>query len=371
MKRLLLPLVSSLAFGLSACPAVEDKTPDPEPTPPQPSSVQVFDSARIGSNGDLDNFQVVRANFDVGADPVEQATLVVSLRSTCFPFEQWNDDPPPAGHNWPASCDAFDRNFHFFVDDPNDDLVDDASVPLELVRAITPFGGPLDFEVDITDVVNGLVNSGRGGVHRLSSHITTYSDGAGQVSGSDGGWNVSARLDLEPGTPPKNVVDVRSIFNSNLVTGSEATQHTVALKDGERGLLYVRTTGHGGPNSDDDCIGPAEEFCERSHRLLIDDTVDFTYRPWREDCQELCTLTTGTMPGVGTIQYCAENPTGSIQSVRAPRANWCPGSITPAFDVEFGSPGNVAADHDISWTVNRIAEGGSWFTSLTVVVFRP
>ena len=38
-----------------------------------------------------------------------QATLIVDLASTCFPFE--SAAAPPAGQNWPADCDAFDRNF--------------------------------------------------------------------------------------------------------------------------------------------------------------------------------------------------------------------------------------------------------------------
>jgi hypothetical protein len=363
-------LASGILLALTACPAPPAAD---EPVPaPQPSQTVVLDDVRIGSNGALDNFQVARADVDVGDDAVARATLVVDLRTTCFPFSQWADEPPPPGQNWPASCDAFDRNFHFLLDDPADDAVDDTVVPLELVRAITPFGGPLHLEVDVTDVVNGLVRSGRGGVHRLSAHITTFSDGAGIVSGSDGGWNVSARLDLEPGTPARNVVDVRALFFGNLVTGAEATAHEVTLAPGQRGLLVTRTTGHGGPNSDGDCFGPAEEFCRREHGLRLaggggDEVRDITFIPLREDCADLCTLTTSTIPGGGTIQHCAENPTGAIESVRAPRANWCPGSVTPPFESSLNR-GDNSTPHEIAWSVERIAEGGSWLTSLAVVV---
>jgi hypothetical protein len=362
-------LVSVVFLIGAALACAQDRVDDTPPSaPPIPSSTLVFDDVRIGSNGTLENFQVARADVDVGTAPVSRATMLVDLRTTCFPFSQWANEPPPPGQNWPARCDAFDRNFHFLLDDPADASVDDDEVPLELVRAITPFGGPLHIEVDVTDVVNGLVASGRGGHHRLSSHITTFSDGAGIVSGSDGGWNVSATLDLVPGTPRRNVVDVRALFFGNLVTGSEGTRHLVDLEDGQRGLLQVRTTGHGGPNSDADCFGPAEEFCRREHRLIIDDDVDFTFVPLREDCDDLCTRTTSTIPGGGTIEHCAENPTGAISSVEAPRANWCPGSVTPPFDVEFGSANGAAAPHDVSWTVERIAAGGSWLTSVAVVV---
>ncbi len=362
---------------LAACPSSSDargegegegeREGEGEGEPAAPSTVQIFDAARIGSNGALDNFQVVRADIDVGTARVSSATLVVDLGTSCFPFAQWADNPPPAGQNWPADCDAFDRNFHFLINDPADSAVDDATVPLELVRAITPFGGPMHLEVDITDVVNGLVVSGRSGRHRLSAHITTYSDGEGIVSGSDGGWDVSARLDLVPGTPARNVVDVRSLFFGNLTIDKLVSEHVVELGEGERGALFVRTTGHGGPNSDSGCFGPAEEFCRRTHRVQIDDDVDIGFVPQRSDCADLCTLTTGTIPGGGRIEYCAENPTGSINSVRADRANWCPGSVTPPFD--FGIAAGVGA-HDLSWSVARIAEGGSWLTSLTVFVLR-
>ena len=367
MRSLIVAAVVVAATGCTPPDADLPPTP-PVAETPQPSSVLVLDDARIGSNGDLDNFQVVRGDLDVGTATVSRAVLLVDLRTTCFPFAQWADDPPPAGENWPASCDAFDRNFHFLVDDPADDSVDDTVIPIELVRAITPFGGPLKLEVDVTDVVNGLVRSGRGGLHRLSAHITTYSDGDGIVSGSNGGWNVSARLDLTPGTPSRNVIDVRSLFFGNLVKGSEGTSHAVALNAGEYAKLAVRTTGHGGPNTDTDCFGPAEEFCRRTHTLVIDDlTLDFT--PLREDCADLCTLTTSTIPGAGTIQHCAQNPTGSIDSVRASRANWCPGSVTPAFDLEVGGD-RAGGERDVRWTVERIADGGNWLTSLTLFVVR-
>jgi hypothetical protein len=60
--------------------------------------------------------------------------------------------------------------------------------------------------------------------------------------------------------------------------------------------------------------------------------------------------------------YCAENPYGSPASVRAPRANWCPGSITPPFVLdapELAVPG----DHELSIALDALAEGGQWLQS--------
>jgi hypothetical protein len=96
--------------------------------------------------------------------------------------------------------------------------------------------------------------------------------------------------------------------------------------------VEYRVTGHGGsmgPNNTvlPGCIGPAEEFCKRTHHLLLDGTETQKLTPWRSDCATLCTYTTTPPSPFG--KYCAENPCGNPQSVMAPRANWCPGSMTP------------------------------------------
>ncbi len=156
-----------------------------KPPPAMPYVITAFDDTRISSDGAAPNFQTVRTNIDLRDGPFASATLIVDLRSTCFPFE--NRAKPPAGQRWPADCDAFDRNFEITLDKD-----------LELMRAITPFGGPQHLEIDITDVANGLP-----GAHALSTHITTYSDAAGMVSGSAGGWNVTVKVDVTPGEPPR------------------------------------------------------------------------------------------------------------------------------------------------------------------------
>src|SRR5204862_4144521 len=52
-------------------------------------------------------------------------------------------------------------------------------------------------------------------------------------------------------------------------------------------------------------------------------------RLWREDCTSFCTLTT-----VGGRSFCKESPTGAVGSVRAPRANWCPGALVAPWTVD-------------------------------------
>ena len=71
-------------------------------------------------------------------------------------------------------------------------------------------------------------------------------------------------------------------------------------------------------------------------------------------------------PSGQNFQYCQENPCGAIQSVRAPRANWCPGSVTPPRVEEpaaWGAPGA----HSFSYDIDTIDGSGLW--RVTAVVF--
>src|SRR6266566_9355058 len=158
-------------------------------------TMSVLEGARIGSRNGTGWPNVGSASGDVtfAGGPFAQAMLVVDLDTTCFPFEKWSANPPPPGQNWPADCDAFDRNFNVFIDDPS---ADDASTvpPFEVVHAITPFGGPEHLEVDITDLANGLP-----GTLRLTADVNAYSDPMGKVTGSNNGWTVSAKIRLARG----------------------------------------------------------------------------------------------------------------------------------------------------------------------------
>lgn len=316
-----------------------------------PYDLPLFDEVRISSSDKDPHFQQAEVEVDFGTGPFASATLIADLTSTCFPFEQAKDDPPPEGHHYPPQCDAFDRNFEFTLDEPKQ--ADDPPA-LELVRAITPFGGPLHIEQDLTDLANGLP-----GKHRIKVFIATWSDAAGLVSGSHGGWNVSAHLAMAPGKAPRPVLAVAPLANTSLTSAQATLDASFTIPKGTRSLhLELRSTGHGGGTSSD-CFGPAEEFCKRRHTVHVDGKRLGEFDLTRYDCASLCTLTAGP----GDSMYCKENPTGAPESVRAPRAGWCPGAVSPprSWDLEVSAPND--SEHRFSYGIDNIAEGGSYRVS--------
>lgn len=325
----------------------------------QPFEIKAFNRVRISSHSDQPNFQNALTDIDWGDGPFARVTLVVDLESSCFPFDQWTR--PPEGHNWPADCDAFDRNFEFVLDPATSE---GAPPGFELVRAITPFGGPLHLEVDVTDIANGLP-----GKHTLQTHITTWSDSNGQVSGADGGWWVSATLRVEPGVAPRSVLGVVSLLNTSIGSDASAGEVSFTAPSGTESVRFeYRATGHGGATDDQsgDCIGPAEEFCERRHVLSVDSRVFAEPTLWREDCDSLCTLADQPRGDGTSFSYCKENPCGAISSVRAPRANWCPGSVTEPLTIYLDGvqPGQLQR---FGYEVKELFPGGSWRVSATLI----
>jgi hypothetical protein len=261
------------------------------------------------------------------------------------------------GQNWSADCDAFDRNFELTIDPPR--AMSDPP-GFEIVHAITPFGGPLALDHDFTDLVNGL----HGGVHRFTILIPTYSDGAGRVTGSNGQWIVSLRFEVTPGTPPSKVLAVIPLLDLNHDAGTSTHAIPIQVPDGTMdSRLEYRTSGHGGGARGPGCIGPAEEFCRRQHRIFVDGRQLQALDAWRTNCADLCTITRYMgPPPVGPINYCAQNPCGAIQSVQAPRANWCPGSETPPSVWSFDAL-KVPGMHLFNYAISTVLPGGSWRVS--------
>jgi hypothetical protein len=332
--------------------------------PPAPYTVQLFDSTHIGSDSSKPDFQKAAVDLPPLHDaPFANVKLVIDLTSPCYPWSNWKTDPPPSGQNWPADCDAFDRNFETWLVDPS---ADKSAASFELVRAITPFGGPEHVEEDVTDVFNAFAKSGDTKTRSLEIHISTWSDGAGKVSGSNGGWFVSAHLEVTPGDAPANAIAAIPLYNGGW--DSKSTPVTVPFTlpaNTTSARIEYRVTGHGGASTTDAaCIGPADEFCKRKHHVVLDGASLQDLTPWRTDCAKLCTSTPGSPFG----NYCLENPCGLPASVKAPRANWCPGSETHPITWTPGTL-NAPGDHTWGFSVDGVPDGASWRVSATLIAF--
>jgi hypothetical protein len=314
---------------------------------PEVTEFALLENVRISSHEDDPIFQRTRTGFDFGTEPLERATLHVELDTTSYPFERWLEDRPPPGENFPASCDAFDRNFEITIDAPEGS----ADPPgYEVIRAITPFGGPLSLSADLTEFAHA-----KPGRHTLEVFIATWSDPDGVVSGSHGGWNVDASLEIVRGNRTTSVVEVIPVFNDSIGPGEEEPSFSFNVPTGANAMRFeYRATGHGS-GQDSRCVGPAEEFCQRLHILRVDGEELGRVTPYRADCADLCTLETAPS---GQFEYCLENPTGAVESVRAPRAGWCPGDEAPPYVYELDAiePG----EHTLSVSLPAIAQGGSW-----------
>jgi len=321
-----------------------------------PFTLQVLDDVRLSSHSEDEFFQRASGSLDWGQGPFQSVVLKVQLDTTCYPFEKWRTTPPPEGHNFPEMCDAFDRNFDINIQ-PEGAAEEEPA--FEVVHAITPFGGPMSLTKDLTDLANG-----RPGAHTLEAYIATWSDGAGQVTGAHGGWNVTVTVDVTPGPAPREVLAAIPLLNQGLGHMETLSDLPFDLPGGTNSMvLEYRTSGHGGGN-DPSCFGPADEFCQRQHHLYLDSDTPFTdLVPYRNDCADFCTL--DTSPTLGGQSFCRENPNGLPASVRAPRSNWCPGDETIPFSWHMNVHG-APSSHRFKVAVDDIAEGGSWHVSATV-----
>jgi len=370
----LLALALILALGCSddstsdtakdAAPAGDQTAgPDAGVTPDlaAPYTATPMDRVRINSTGSV-NVRKADAEVTFDKGPYSKVIMSVELESSCYPFDKWKTNPPPAGHNWPKDCDAYDRNFSFYLD-PAKSSADPPA--FELVRAITPFGGPMKYDVDLTDLANTLT-----GKHTLRVTISTWSDSKGKVSGAAGGWWVTAKFKYTPGTPPRKVLAATSLFAHTYKDNTgKKMETTLTAPAGTKSVkVEYRGTGHGGGPMDSACIGHADEFCQRRHHIYVngtelDETKNKVLAPWRTDCAKGCTLATASFG-----QYCKENPCGSIQSVKASRANWCPGSVTPPIvftTAALATPGK----HTWGYAIDKVAKGGSWVVSATYYAY--
>jgi hypothetical protein len=180
-------------------------------------------------------------------------------------------------------------------------------IETELVRFITPFGGPADYEQDITTLAPLLHGKGR----TISATIATYSEEPGEP-----GWRLSLELRYakDGAGARRPVLAERLLYRYRVEATNPKTLGRVTIPEGlATPRLRILTTGHATDGQG------GNEFITCTHTLRIDGQVVARWRPWSE--------------GGGAIRD--RNPMAGRRTIRGrevrssdfDRSGWMPGLV--------------------------------------------
>ena len=323
------------------------------------------DASKCGADGGVITVDVVsKAHLTQGTPSVDvEATVpegcwssvkvqVTASSSDC------TTGTPPAGQNWPTSCDPFDRLAQVSLADPG-------TTPMFVLDAVTSFGGTATWTQDVTDYASLLT-----GKHTYHVEIDTYSDPKGLVTGTASSHDATVSILLTPGTPPHDVVLAVPLLRSDITGGGDAGAPVLSAKlTAPSGASQARfdyfTSGHGGNGA-----MACDEFCPKENDVSLDGTNVYAKAP-TSNCSKNCThmpITGSISCGGTTYDYiCEQNPDSCPPSPTYPRSNWCPSQIIAPIPIALPASALVGM-HDVGLTVVNI--DGTWSTGLSAVFYR-
>jgi hypothetical protein len=175
--------------------------------------------------------------------------------------------------------------------------------------------------------------------HRYNFNVTDYAQylkGNTTIrihySGYSGGFTSNIKFTFIEGTPPRNVVKIKRLWNGSIGYGNSAAvetkmnNRTLQMPAGSVAAeLKFNVTGHGG-NANDNC----SEFCSKYYQVKVNNSLISQTNIWRDNCGN-----NNLYPQTGTWIY--------------ERANWCPGDVVyPNFHPISGvtAGGNFNLDVD-------------------------
>ncbi|MDQ1265650.1 MAG: C-terminal target protein, partial [Bacteroidota bacterium] len=184
----------------------------------------------------------------------------------------------------------------------------------EIMRYITPYGNGLNlgsgyvWVIDVTDFLPFLSDS-------------VY------ISAPNGQEDLELTFDFILGTPPRNIINFRNMWNKNLTYDSTFEENVapmdIQFDDNEKmARLKIVQTGHGFGGTVDNCA----EFCKKESYILVNKDTLYKKFVWRE---------------------CGDNflyPQGGTWLLD--RTNWCPGAEVTPYDYELSKyiqPGKTAS----------------------------
>lgn len=220
----------------------------------------------------------------------------------------------------------------------------EAKESFELARVITPYGGYMRTNS------NGYNSSWK---HVHTFDVTDYAPllvGDAEIRAFYGGWSsgfsVTIDFDFIEGTPPREVLEIRNLWQSGGNGWNYQNQldfesnFAVPLNvefpsefDGAK-VRFI-PSGHGFDNN-----VYCAEFCQRDYYLKLDGNQFGTNNMWDDKCGE-----NPIYPQGGTWLY--------------DRANWCPGLRTHHFDHDISALVNQGETHEIDLDIQPIIWSGN------------
>jgi hypothetical protein len=275
---------------------------------------------------------------------------------------------PPCNGGYNTCGDPWDRTAHLFL--VLDDCIEQGhgcmnGDNIELMRAVTPFGTDADpplgtgvvppraLTLDITPFAPLLAGQNR----YIGAHIGHY---------VQTGWWVTSEFHFSKRpeeTSPKRPADgIDPVFFHSTGTGRTGPFPVDVPAEAQQVIGRLFITGHGG-NNDPECGQPADEFCPRTNRILVDSAVAWEDVPWRD-----CCYPRGDPLCLGCWDWNACGPTSCMFD----RSGWCPGEIACHDNLDDGcdqdlpfthalTPGQL---HDVEYEILNV--NGSWSRSLVV-----
>lgn len=205
-------------------------------------------------------------------------------------------------------------------------LVTPGAPDLEVVRFVTPYGGPAEYEVDVTPLAPLLR-----GRRTFRAHIDTWSDPA---------WRLDFELRYQAVKEFDNATWAAPAYYAANFNRQDMPAGDSAVVEIPRGLrrvvLEVTSTGHCTDGRDED------EFVSKANVISVDGVVVARYHPWRDDCRRFRDRN----------PYCARWTDGTWSSDYS-RSGWCPGVEVPP--VEFDLTDHLApGPHVIRFAIENM-----------------
>lgn len=219
---------------------------------------------------------------------------------------------------------------------------------VEIMRFVTPFGGPATFTADLTAFAPLLE-----GETSLRVWISTWKNPA---------WRVTLKLDYTTaGVGYRRPEWAKPIFNGEITAEQSSLKTTITVPEGlARPRLHLLSTGHA-----TDGMG-GDEFISRSHVIRIDGVEVARWRPWSEDGGPLRRMnpTSGRM----TIDD------RELWASDLDRSGWHPGLLVEPTRIPL--PELTAGPHEIELRIENIRPKdqsgyGYWRVSGIVVADEP